>query len=49
MIRLTFFLCWLGIHKYQVIDTIFGIGKGGSTQKIKCKICGIQKIRILKD
>ena len=47
IIKFTFWLCWLGIHKYKVIDTIFGFGKAGSIQKLKCKICGIEKIKTL--
>ena len=47
MIRFAYLLCWLGIHRYKVIDITFGIGKAGSIQKLKCKICGIQKIKIL--
>ena len=47
MIKFTYLLCWLGIHRYQIIDTIFGFGASGSIQKIKCKICGIQKIKKL--
>ena len=45
MIKFTYLLYWLGIHKYKVIDTIFGFGAAGSIQKIKCKTCGIQKFR----
>ena len=47
MIKFTYLLCWLGIHRYKVIDVTFGFGAGGAIQKIKCKICGIQKIRRL--
>jgi len=47
LIKLTYLLCLIGIHRYQVVDTIFGFGSGGSTQKVKCKICGIQKIEKL--
>ena len=47
MVKLNYLLCLLGIHRYKVIDITFGFGKGGATQKIKCKICGIQKIKIL--
>ena len=47
MIRFAYLLCWLGIHRYKVIDITFGFGKGGSIQKLKCKICGIQKIKVL--
>ena len=47
MIRFTYLLCWLGIHRYKVIDVTFGFGAGGTTQRIKCKICGIQKIKRL--
>ena len=47
MIKLNYLLCLLGIHRYKVIDITFGFGKGSAIQKIKCKICGIQKIKIL--
>ena len=47
MIKITYFLCWLGIHRYKITDTTFGFGAGGSTQKMQCKICGIQKIKRL--
>jgi hypothetical protein len=40
-------LCWLGIHRYKVIDITFGFGKGGATQRLECRICGIKKIKIL--
>ena len=49
MIKFSYFVCWLGIHRYKIINSTFGFGKGGTTQKIECEICGIQKIRILKD
>jgi len=49
MIKFAYLVCWLGIHRYKIIDITFGFGKGGSTQKLECKICGVQKIRILKD
>ena len=47
MIKLNYLLCLLGIHRYKVIDATFGFGAGGTTQKVKCKICGMQKIRRL--
>ena len=47
MIEITYFLCWLGIHRYKITDTTFGFGAGGSTQKMKCKICGMQKVKRL--
>ena len=49
MITFSYFVCWLGIHRYKIINSTFGFGKGVTTQKIECEICGIQKIRILKD
>ena len=45
--KFAYLMCWLGIHRYKVIDAIFGFGAGGTTQKVKCKICGIQKIKRL--
>ena len=47
MIKFTYLLCWLGIHRYKVVDAIFGFGAAGSTQKLKCRNCGIQKIKRL--
>ena len=38
-------LCWLGIHRYKIIDVSFGFGQGGSVKTVQCKICGIKKTR----
>ena len=43
--KFAYLLCWLGIHRYKIVDSTFGFGPGGTTNKIKCKICGIQKVR----
>ena len=43
--RLGLLLCWLGIHRYKVIDVSFGFAAGDSVRTIKCKICGVEKIR----
>ena len=43
--KLGLLLCWLGIHRYKVIDITFGFAAGDSVRTIKCKICGIKKIR----
>ena len=46
MIRwLYLLLCKVGIHNYEKIDISYSFGPGGSTETIKCKDCGIQKIR----
>ena len=37
--------CKIGIHRYQKIDINYSFGPGGSTETIKCKDCGIKKIR----
>ena len=42
--KFTYLLCWLGIHRYKIIDTAFGFGAGGTTKRVQCKICGKQKI-----
>ena len=42
--KLEYLLCWLGIHRYKIIDSTFGFGAGGTTKKLRCKICGIEKI-----
>ena len=43
--KLGLLLCWFGIHRYKVIDISFGFAAGDSVRTIKCKICGIEKIR----
>ena len=43
--KLGLLFCWLGIHRYKVIDISFGFAAGDSVRTIKCKICGIEKIR----
>ena len=43
--KLSLLLCWLGIHRYQIIDVSFGFGQGGSVKTIECKICKIKKTR----
>ena len=46
MIRWLYLLfCKIGIHRYEKIDINFSFGPGGSTETIKCKDCGIEKIR----
>ena len=42
---LNLLLCWLGIHRYRIINSTFGFGLGGTVKRIQCKICGIKKIR----
>tara|TARA_B000000557_G_scaffold204999_1_gene170576 strand:- start:560 stop:709 length:150 start_codon:yes stop_codon:yes gene_type:complete len=37
--------CYLGIHRFEKIDINFSFGPGGSTETIKCKDCGIKKLR----
>ena len=43
--RLSLLLCWLGIHRYKIIDVSFVFGSGGSVQTVECKICKIKKTR----
>ena len=43
--KLSLLLRLLGIHRYKVIDILFGFGVGGSIRTIQCKICEIKKIR----
>jgi hypothetical protein len=43
--HLLMLLCFLGIHKFKVIDIRFGFGAAGSTETVKCKVCGKQKVR----
>ena len=38
-------LCWIGIHRYKIIDVSFGFGPGGSVKTVQCKICGIKKTK----
>ena len=43
--RLNLLWCWLGIHRYKVIDISFGFGPSGAIKTIQCKICGFKKIK----
>ena len=43
--KLDLLLCWLGIHRYKVIDISFGFAAGDTVKIIECKICGIKKIK----
>ena len=43
-LKFNLLLCWLGIHRYKVIDVSFGFGAGGSVKTVQCKICGNKKI-----
>ena len=38
-------LCWIGIHRYKIIDVSFGFGPGGSVKTIRCEICGVKKTK----
>ena len=42
--KLGLLLCWLGIHRYKIIDISFGFVSGDTVKIIECKICGIKKI-----
>ena len=33
-------LCMFGFHKVEIIDIKYGFGGGGSTEKVKCIVCG---------
>ena len=33
-------LCWLGFHRFRVIDVTFGFGSGARVEKVQCKRCG---------
>ena len=43
--KFSLLLCWLGIHQFKLIDSIFGFGSSGTTKKVECKICGIIKMK----
>ena len=46
MIKWLYFLfCYVGLHRYEKVDINFSFGPGGSTETIKCKDCGIKKLR----
>ena len=42
--KFAYLLCWIGIHKYKIIDSTFGFGASGTTKKLRCEICEKQKI-----
>jgi len=44
-IKISLLLCWLGIHRYRIINSTFGFGPGGAVSRVQCKICGVKKIK----
>ena len=44
-VRLNQLLCWLGLHRYKVIDIHFGFGPSGSVKVVQCKICGTKRTK----
>jgi len=44
-LKLDLILCWLGIHRYNVINISFGFGPSGSIKTVQCKICGVKKTK----
>ena len=42
--KLSTLLCWLGIHRYKIIDASFGFTSKDMIQTVQCKNCGIKKI-----
>ena len=33
-------LCWLGFHRFRVVDATFGFGHGGAVESVECRRCG---------
>ena len=49
MFKFAYMLCWLGIHRYQIIDITFGFGKGGSTHSSNNVTSGFEGVvRVFK-
>ena len=44
-LNLDLLLCWIGIHRYEIIDVSFGFGPGGTVERVQCKICGIRNVK----
>jgi len=38
------FLCWLGLHDFDVIRESFSFG-GGGIETVECRRCGLRRIR----
>ena len=38
-------LCWLGVHRFHVVDATFGFGCGGAVETVECQRCGLTKTR----
>ena len=43
-IKLNLLLCWLGVHRYKIIDADFAFGSQNPIKTIQCEICGIKKM-----
>jgi hypothetical protein len=44
-LKLAYLLCFLGLHRYKIINIDFSFGKAGNIMKVQCKICGYIKIK----
>ena len=44
-LNLDLLFCWIGIHRYKIIDISFGFGSGGSVKTVQCKVCKIKKTK----
>ena len=45
MFKFAYLVCWLGIHRYKIIDVTYGFGSSDSIKTLECKICGIKEIK----
>ena len=34
-----YIFCLIGLHDYEIIDSIVGFGSGGGVSKVKCRRC----------
>ena len=45
ILKLAYILCYLGIHRYKVVNVEFGFGPTDRVTTLQCKKCGHSKVK----
>ncbi len=45
ILKLVYILCYLGIHRYKVVNIEFGFGPTDRVTTLQCTKCGYSKVK----